>query len=1678
MLQKGRILLTLVVVLSAAIIVSDCVISLGAPVSPAGSLAELTAAGYSSSGLLLPCGRRYMGMARPDWLFREMAMRAQQGSGPIPDINLTPTATDSEELYASSAPYGELNRIVIASNGVDDDGDGRFDPGATADDFNLWMLRVDGSFATQLTQLAGDELYPAYDPGGRLVAFSSNAGGTWQIYTVEVLTGTIRTVTSGPGNKYEPTWSPDGNWIVFSGDLNGNRDLFIIPADGSLAPEAITTTPTDETQPDWAPSMAVATPIIFTRSGQGGSRIFGIAPDGSNETQLSTGGGDPAANDTDPKWRHNSSMITFASDRLTEGADTNRDYNIWTMSSSGEDVSDATLRSNLDVTDTYDDRYPTFNPGLNPRQPVRIFFTSWRSGSPDIWRLETSDPVPPELVDLPSVDNRYTTPGSDVTVYVPVFDRDTGVAQVVAEFKDPDSAVDDSQGIDHKQFGYSTGERWFNSGFDGMQAIELDCDTVGQTELFDDGDPAHGDAVAGDGIYSGKWTTPISPSDFIIDIHVQDNAGNAFEYDDIYGFTTEMFQPSSNLLFVDDYCEGQAFPANSGANNDWPTAFPVESYYTTNPGFVPDPFVGNIAYNTIRDGVNGRGFDGEPYDIWRIICRGPITMSDLIYYLPTREVQLTVPDLADTREVLVADRAVFWAAPHTGNTWVAPGSLVDATTQATLSTFLDRGGRLVLSGQDIGFALTLDGTIQNAFYTNYMHARYVNDDNHPGPETTINGVAGDPVAQEPWTRGIHYGTWADGGQDDQDYPLELHMPYDGSTSSHDGWNDGADAIEWPDGIEAVGGAVLCHSYDTGRGAGLHYVDQTTGYRVVYFAFDLASIHREYHSSGTPSTPHCRNYRSKLMHQTLCWLRTGGFQGRVVSISDGGQPVNDPAPIVRVIAGGQIVAAVQCEEDGRYVIGGLPPDYYELSAVRPGYSIDHYDDQFVHGGLRYRVVDFAISRAEPGAVRGTITSVATGDPVPTVQVCVYEALASEDEEEAAPAQDDGIEGYERGILYGCTTTAADGTYVIGDVTPGEVIVVADGTAIGYGEAEALATVTSGNTTTVDLALDAAPATIVATVTDTDGAAVQNATVEVLTDGTLAAQGVTDANGEVSISVPPGDYSVEATAPGYERSDPEAVSVAAGETENVLLVLQSEPPGSLSGMVSRALSGEPVGGVTVELVVNQAIIATTTTSATATVPHDGPAYNYRFDNVPTGQITVRPDPIGFTVTPSQRIVTVTSGQETTGVNFGVSAIRTFPAGLQLISLPYDYPNTDPATLLGADPATFKMAAWEPNDNRYHLYPATPADRFRLGTGYWLKLDQMRELSAEGVEAENTHAVSLQAGTGGWNIIGDFFLEPLDFYSLSVRDRNGVVRSMQQAMAAGLVRSPLFAYVLGSYTTSAVAEPYVGYWLNVGDDVTLIGDRATDTLAVGDAGSRPAITPPEGGWLLPLAVSSGGVCDAATWIGCAPAATDGFDAGLDLLKPPPPGMDSGVYAAAGDDAAYAVDVRAAAAGTTWTVNVLGPVGERVRVEWRDMSSLPAQVRPVLIDPATGAEVYMRTAQSYEFTAGEGARELQVRLLDGGAGLAVSVPAAVPAGAGAQISYTLSADAQVEVAVLNIAGRVVDTVVSDAMQSAGVQRVLWDGMTARGPRAPAGTYLVVVRARADNGQQTQSVGTMRLGR
>jgi hypothetical protein len=83
-----------------------------------------------------------------------------------------------------------------------------------------------------------------------------------------------------------------------------------------------------------------------------------------------------------------------------------------------------------------------------------------------------------------------------------------------------------------------------------------------------------------------------------------------------------------------------------------------------------------------------------------------------------------------------------------------------------------------------------------------------------------------------------------------------------------------------------------------------------------------------------------------------------------------------------------------------------------------------------------------------------------------------------------------------------------------------------------------------------------------------------------------------------------------------------------------------------------------------------------------------------------------------------------------------------------------------------------------------------------------------------------------------------------------------------------------------------------------------------------------------------------------------------------------------------------------------------------------------------------------------------------------------------GAQITFSLSAPATVEVRVLNAAGRPVRTVTPGQECAAGLNTLTWSGTNNAGLRVPNGLYLIEVRARSVSGAQTQALATVQMAR
>jgi Tol biopolymer transport system component len=122
----------------------------------------------------------------------------------------------------------------------------------------LYIMDPDAPGVGRLTDLPGSAVNPAWSPDGTRIAFE----GDGDIYVMNAdATGLRRLAVLPPpdaGNaaphpsygNYEPSWSSDGTKVVFASDRDGDRDLYVMPADGTEDQAVrVTDLKGDESQP-------------------------------------------------------------------------------------------------------------------------------------------------------------------------------------------------------------------------------------------------------------------------------------------------------------------------------------------------------------------------------------------------------------------------------------------------------------------------------------------------------------------------------------------------------------------------------------------------------------------------------------------------------------------------------------------------------------------------------------------------------------------------------------------------------------------------------------------------------------------------------------------------------------------------------------------------------------------------------------------------------------------------------------------------------------------------------------------------------------------------------------------------------------------------------------------------------------------------------------------------------------------------------------------------------------------------------------------------------------------------------------------------------------------------------------------------------------------------------------
>ncbi|MDX2152077.1 MAG: PDZ domain-containing protein [Bryobacteraceae bacterium] len=80
------------------------------------------------------------------------------------------------------------------------------------------------------------------------------------IWMVERAGGTARRVTSSQSETVNPNFSPNGRWLAFSAGYAGNRDVYVVPAEGG-EPRRLTWHPGDDTVQGWTHDSQA---VLFT----------------------------------------------------------------------------------------------------------------------------------------------------------------------------------------------------------------------------------------------------------------------------------------------------------------------------------------------------------------------------------------------------------------------------------------------------------------------------------------------------------------------------------------------------------------------------------------------------------------------------------------------------------------------------------------------------------------------------------------------------------------------------------------------------------------------------------------------------------------------------------------------------------------------------------------------------------------------------------------------------------------------------------------------------------------------------------------------------------------------------------------------------------------------------------------------------------------------------------------------------------------------------------------------------------------------------------------------------------------------------------------------------------------------------------------------------------------------
>jgi Tol biopolymer transport system component len=173
---------------------------------------------------------------------------------------------------------------------------------------DIWIIEGEGGAASRLTFDPAADFDPVWSPDGTRIAFSSNRGGSLDLY-VRRIGGAAgdELLYASPDAKHAQSWSPDGRWLVYASyDPKTKGDLWLLPMDGPRAPIPLLRSDANEEQAQVSPDGRW---FAYASNESGHDEIYVQSfPRPAGKWQVSIAGGG------DPRWRPDGKELFFIGD--------------------------------------------------------------------------------------------------------------------------------------------------------------------------------------------------------------------------------------------------------------------------------------------------------------------------------------------------------------------------------------------------------------------------------------------------------------------------------------------------------------------------------------------------------------------------------------------------------------------------------------------------------------------------------------------------------------------------------------------------------------------------------------------------------------------------------------------------------------------------------------------------------------------------------------------------------------------------------------------------------------------------------------------------------------------------------------------------------------------------------------------------------------------------------------------------------------------------------------------------------------------------------------------------------------------------------------------------------------------------------------------------------------------